>query len=440
MGKNIDKPVARSRRTARKRPVAGDHAIEPSADLATAGTPAHEPGPSIARRISRTDGKAKPKGTGMAGNLLLLSFSVALAVGIAEVFLAAVPQLQVQAGEGEYVFCAPPHSRHLEHPEFGYIETPGASYFERNSSRDPWYYVKVNDEGFRDNHNHGGEQVIVLGDSFARGTLVNEYETFSSLMNQWYPDTGFRIYSAGGYGQANTLRIYQDKGTRIPHRLVIQQFTLPNDIDDNVERTRMAGDGVEIDFAKITAKTTQGTVFLLGVHASLWRTSNLYRLIYSSVIRSRVENWDARRNIDNALELTRRLLVGLAEEARANDADLLVLVIPGWPEIVGRDDGMASESQREMLRGFVSQTPNASVLDVTPRLASEDPDRTYGVIDKHLTPYGHFVVADVLDQWLWQTWRGGSEGTRPEREFVEYPPVTADCTLADDYLDWVKSL
>ncbi|MFC6487595.1 hypothetical protein [Nitratireductor sp. GCM10026969] len=379
------------------------------------------------------------KGAKIAGTLGLLSLSVAVTVGFFEALLAAFPGLQVQANEGEYIFCSP-STRHVEHPRFGHTETPGASYFERNSPRDPWYYVHINEEGFRDNQRHSGERVIVLGDSMTRGTLVNEYESYGSLINQWHPDMGFHIYGVGGYGQANTLRIYQDKGAEIPHRLVIQQITLPNDLDDNVERTRRVGDGFEVDFAKVTAKTTEGTLLLLRVHQFLWQASSLYRIVYDATFRASVQNWDARRDIDNALDLTRRLLAGLAAEAAANKADLLLLVIPGWPEIVGRDDGMAPERQREMLRAFVEDVPNAHLLDATPGLARADPDLTFGVIDKHLTAYGHFLLAEALDQWLWQDWQGKSSDVRSRRTFVQQPAIVPDCALTEDYLDWVRPI
>ncbi|MCT7376924.1 hypothetical protein [Chelativorans salis] len=413
--------------------------LELSTETAVAGT-RHDTGSAVETPTGRVGRKARGRAAAIAGNLLLLGLSIAFVVALFETFLAAFPQFQVQANEGKYLFCSPPYTRHVEHPVFGYTESPGASYFERNSRLDPWYYVRVNEEGFRDNQSHDGERVIVLGDSMLRGTLVNEHETFASLMNQWHPDMGFHIYGVGGYGQANTLELYRDKGATLPHRLVIQQFTLPNDLDDNVERAKRAGDGIEVDFEKITAKTTESTIFLLEVHKFIWRVSSLYRIVYNFSIRSHFENWDARRDIDNALELTRRLLVALAEAARANNADLLLLAIPGWPEIVGRDDGMAPERQREMLRAFVSETANAHLLDVTPRLVEADPSRTYGVIDKHLTPYGHFLVAEVLDQWMEEGWHGGPGGIASEREFVQQPAISPDCSLTDDYLEWVQPI
>ncbi len=98
------------------------------------------------------------------GNLLLFLTSIVLSLIVAESFLRIFPQLQNQTGEAEYLFCSSAKVRHSPHPTFGYLEVPGNSYFERFSTVDPWTYVKINDEGFRDNFDNNGKPVIVLGE------------------------------------------------------------------------------------------------------------------------------------------------------------------------------------------------------------------------------------------------------------------------------------
>ncbi len=84
-----------------------------------------------------------------------------------------------------------------------------------------------------------------------RGSLVNENETYTGLMDLWHPDMSFRNYGIGGYGQAHSIRVYEEKGRQLAHRLVVQQFSLSTDIDDNVERAALDGDSVKIDIKPV---------------------------------------------------------------------------------------------------------------------------------------------------------------------------------------------
>ena len=60
-----------------------------------------------------------------------------------------------------------------------------------------------------------------------RGSLVEENETFTSLLDTWHPDYSFRNYGIGGYGRANSIRIYEDKGAEtVAHKLVVQAVSL----------------------------------------------------------------------------------------------------------------------------------------------------------------------------------------------------------------------
>lgn len=333
-------------------------------------------------------------------NAMLIFLSALIALVFLEGAIRLFPQFQVQTGETEYHFCGAQQVRHKPHPAFGYTEAPGNVYFERNSLLDPWSFVSINAEGFRDNRDKQGQPVIVLGDSMTRGTIVNENETYVSLLDHWYSGLSFRNYGTGGYGQANEIRVYDEKSKQYPHKLVILQYSLSTDIDDNVERAVLDGNSVKINIRPI-AETPKGQQKTLAkIHMFLWQHSRLYPWFYVVALKPIFSNWDARRDMGSALEITRRLLVNLNEKVKANDATLLIVVLPSWAEIAGKNDGMEPERQRRMLRHFAASNPDVSLIDMTAVLAKEDPDKTYGVIDKHLTPYGHFLVAKAMDQWL----------------------------------------
>jgi hypothetical protein len=376
------------------------------------------------------------------GNILLVLASMLLAVVGAELLLRAFPALQVQTGEGEYRFCTETKLRHRPHDGYGYTEFPGNIYFERFSPLDPWAYVRINEDGFRDNYNSNGRPVLVLGDSMARGSLVNEWETFTDLMDGWHPEWSFRNFGVGGYGQANAIRLYEDKGSQLPHDLVIQQYSLSTDIDDNVERATLQGDGVDINIEPAVGTPRDAIKPVARIHMFFWQHSKVYPWLYNVAVRPYFSNWDARRDMGKALEVTRRLIVKLSQDTRAHNADLLILVIPSWAEMAGRNDGMEPTRQRAMLESVAATTPNTYLLDMTPVLAAEDPARTYGVIDKHLTPYGHFLLGKALERWMVTTWPRGpmqSVAAIPERSFRVPTPIVPSCRLADQYLQQIKA-
>ncbi|BCP53000.1 hypothetical protein K32_16170 [Kaistia sp. 32K] len=393
------------------------------------------PGPAFE---AETGAKTPPRHRAYIGNALLFSASILLSLAGAELVLRAFPQYQVQTGEGEYRFCTPIETRHRPHPTFGYTESPENSYFERFSTADPWSYVHINAEGFRDNFDTHGKPILVLGDSMTRGSLVNENETFTDLMDAWHPEWAFRNYGVGGYGQANSIRVYEDKAPALPHTLVIQQYSLSTDIDDNVERASLNGDTVDINIHPAVGTAKDSMKPLARIHLFLWNNSKVYPWIYNTAVRPYFGNWDARRDINTAIEITRRLLGKLAQEAQANNADLLILALPSWAEMAGRDDGMDPKRQRVMLEAFAAATPNAYLLDMSPVLSAQDPSKTYGVVDKHLTPYGQFLVAESIERWLMTDWARGPKATvLPAHEFHAPEPVIPDCSRADAYLKLV---
>jgi hypothetical protein len=376
------------------------------------------------------------------GNILLVLASTMLVLVCAELILRSFPRLQVQTGEGEYRYCTAIHDRHRPHAAYGYTEYPGNSYFERYSTVDPWAYVRINAEGFRDNYGTNGRPVLVLGDSMTRGSLVNENETYTDLMDSWHPEWSFRNYGVGGYGQANTVRLYEEKAPSLRHDLVIQQYSLSTDLDDNVERATLSGGTVKINIKPAAGTPSDSVKPLVRLHLFFWNYSKVYPWLYNVAIRPYFGNWDARRNIDDAIEVTRRLFAKLANEAKSQGADLLVLVLPSWAEMAGRDDGMDPKAQRAMLKAFAAATPSVYLLDMTPVLAAEDPDRTYGIVDKHLTPYGHFIVAQALERWMVSEWPRGPRTTvtaMPTRSFHPSTPIVPKCKLAEGYLDLVKA-
>ena len=155
------------------------------------------------------------------GNVAITLASGATGLLACELLMHVFPEFQLPVSDEQYLFCGQVHARHQAHPLYGYTEIPGNTYFERFSNVDPWNFVRVNGEGFRDNAPRTGQAIFVLGDFMVRGSLVKEGETFTSLLNQWHPQFSFLNYGIGGYGQPNSIRVYEDKARATPHKLLI---------------------------------------------------------------------------------------------------------------------------------------------------------------------------------------------------------------------------
>jgi len=366
-------------------------------------------------------------------NLAMMAGSIAAGLLVCEMLLHVFPEFQVPVSDEQYLFCGAGHSRHQAHPLYGYTEVPGNTYFERFSNVDPWNFVRVNAEGFRDSSPRTGQPVFVLGDSMTRGSLVEENETFTSLLDSWHPEYSFRNYGIGGYGQPNSIRIYEDKGGGVTHKLVVQAVSLGTDLEDNAERAVLApDDSVDITVEPANAPGNQPGL-LLRTHFFLWKNSKLYQALYSTALRPLFGNKDSRRNITNAMEVTKRLLIRLAADAKSNGADLLVVILPSWAEMDGRNEVFHPQKQRDMIKKVAAETTGVYVVDPTPRLRAEGASRTYGIVDKHLNPLGHFLVAEAIDKWLVNDWPGRPQGiSASSRQYVPQQPVTANCANLPD--------
>ncbi len=262
-----------------------------------------------------------------------------------------------------------------------------------------------------------------------RASVVDESEGFTYLLNTWRPELSFRNYGIGGYGQANSLRVYEDIGAATPHRLVVQGVSLSTDLGDNARLAELDGDDVVVNVVAKEMDTPRNASLALKIHRALYANTTVYPLVYAIALRRFVEDHDH----DQELEITRRLLERLASEARRHDADLLLLVLPGWAEVAGLDDGKQPERQRDMLAAFAAAHESVYLLDPTPELAAAGAEASYGVLDKHLSASGQFIVATTLDRWISRDWPGGPGEEPPTRAFTPHPAVRADCAEADRY-------
>lgn len=373
----------------------------------------------------------------MVKNALLAIASLVVAVVVLELVLEARPDLRVHNDSPEFVFCEGASQRYHQDPLFRKAEVPGSIYFENNGVG--WSIHINNERGFRDVFDSGQQHVIVLGDSFTRGTSVNDHQTIPYLLDLWTPDTAFHSFAIGGYGTADAYRAYQVVAKEWDHRLVILYYFLGNDLRNNLAgNVEFEGDDAyqmelgDVDMASAPER------LLAKWHRYLRASSHVYNLAYASmqtIASGRRGHQLPADKLARGTEITKALLLSLGREAAHNDADLLIVILPSWNEVmnVGAEDDPAM--QRRLIAQVSDELDNVYVIDVTPDVEALGARRAYGQVDKHFSPLGAYATAKATYEWLHRDWPRGPKTNRQAPPFdgnswgVDRP----DCTLVDSY-------
>lgn len=375
----------------------------------------------------------------MLRNLLLVVLSSTVAIALIELLLVLQPGLQAENPPEAYVFCEGPPRRLRPHVVLGATEAPGSAYFERKTEADGWAVHIYNEAGFRDLFNTGSEHVIVLGDSFTRGTLVNNDETFAYLLDLWHPDVAFHNFGTGGYGTGDAYRLYRSVARPIDHDLVVLAYFVGNDLIENLRfdptRARAnrrppaaSGDGQSGTAAQDAA--------LLRLHVFLRTHSRAYSLVYTTLKKALhgahpgvLMSAPARAH---ALDVTRLILEDLIGEAASNGADLLIVILPYWNEFADPDASRFADLQRGLIGDLAGRYDHVHSLDLLDVIRRAGPEAAFGVVDKHFSRYGQYLTARAIHDWINRGWRRGPMAVGQAPPFdPDRPPVVPDCeTLA----------
>jgi hypothetical protein len=363
-------------------------------------------------------------------NILLVVLSSALGIVVIEGFLMWNPEFQALAPVPDRVFCAGPPGRMERHELFGWTEVPNSAYFERTSDADGWAVHIYNADGFRDLYDSGAEHVIVLGDSFARGTLVNNDESFPHLLDSWSPDVAFHNFATGGYGTENSLSVYEVMSSKVPHQLVILAYFLGNDLRDNLESYERE----ERASSPETGDTRTWFETLKEVNSKIRQGVRTYNLLYSSV-RPAFGGFDLpHHRVEGGLKITNDLLIALVNQVKSNGAELLIVALPSWNQTNNYGDPEEAAGQRALLAKIAGEWDHVHLIDMWDMIARGEVDRVYGIKDKHFSRYGHYLTAKVIHEWINMEWQ---RGPRPGRQAPPFQapstPVEPDCALIPEY-------
>jgi hypothetical protein len=383
------------------------------------------------------------RGGNVLKNVLLVIGSVVAAFIAFELLLSARPDLQAAKPSREFVFCEGDPQRYREDPVFRKAEVPNSIYFEHNGER--WSIHLNNERGFRDVFDSGDQHVIILGDSFTRGTSVNDHQAIPYLLDLWHPDIAFHSFAAGGYGTADAYRAYQAIAQDWDHRLVILNYFLGNDLRNNVAGEILLqgddpweanhGNAVQLGEVQMAGAPKR---LLTRYHRLMRANSHVYNLAYTSariMATGRKGDQLPPDQLARGAEITRGLLFSLGREAAKHDADLLIVIIPSWNEILelGAEDD--PDLQRRIIGQVAGELDNVFVLDLADRVRALGARSVYGPVDKHFNPLGAHMAAKATFEWMHRDWRRRPQTnqTAPAFDDDHWGVERPDCDLVNEY-------
>jgi hypothetical protein len=370
-------------------------------------------------------------------NGLLIVGSLAIAIVAFEALLRARPDLRAARAGPSFVFCQGAHQRYQQHPAFRKAEIPASVYFEHNGER--WSIHLNNALGFRDVFDRGDRHAIILGDSFTRGTSLHEHQTIPYLLDLWSPEVAFHSFAIGGSGTADALRVYRAIERDRDHRLVVLDYFLGNDLRNNLagDAELEGNDAGQVQLGKVQIASALERA-LQRAHGFMRASSQAYNLAYAAakiMTTGRRGEPLAADRFAQGIELTEGLLSSLGREAARNAADLLIVIIPSWNELIDLGAEDHPLLQREMIGQVAAGLDNVYVLDLTDELQKLGARDLFGQVDKHLNPLGAHTAARLIYEWMERDWPNGPRTGAQAPPFADddWGITRPDCSLVDGY-------
>lgn len=394
----------------------------------------------------------RPKG--LASNVLMLAGSTLVSLLVLEAGARAVLALRPASGVAEaacsgevYAFSPSRHHRFI----------PGSC--TRHQSPEFDYLWRINSLGMRDREHPrhkpaGVYRILVLGDSFVQGHGVRLEDTMVARLETSLARTPreptIEVLNAGIFGYSPLLEYLYLRELIQPFDpdLVIVGFFLGNDVGEDdfyASRARFGPGGESATFSDLDWPWSAIVKALYGDAASpapppssvpsigrsgtvdgLRERSALLRFVDGRLagIRNR-RDYTRRREREFALVAARRgdirydlglvnypsgsrdsrlgywklsleYLEKMRRECAAHGAPMVLMVIPPIERLLGQT---TLEEPYEVLKDF-GRVHDVPVVDLLPSFQGEAPENVYFKYDRHWTPRGQQMAADVLEAEL----------------------------------------
>jgi lysophospholipase L1-like esterase len=347
----------------------------------------------------------------LASLTVVSSLILALVVGELAIRVFWVPPSELSTAMSE------------KHPYYGLVPRPGIT--GRHVKMEFDYEFTNTSQGFRGDTLFSSSRpeniqnrILFLGDSFTWGSGSANDKAFVERIYSRIPHTEVINSGVNGYGQRQELARLDVLGPALKPDLVVLMFFW-NDIEDNI-KVSSPNFSVAIDGRVIRTDLSIPEDFdpLLSRYAAepidkteekVWRKTFLYKLFKEGarafrhrlfgIVGGFIKNEEQR---ENAWKVTSELLRLIKLRSEEIGATLLVVSIPDY-ELVSPDGKLkGQEAVKIEIEDRIRQELDAlqiEYFDLLPELklrqeASRGP--LYYLTDRHLTPDGNEVVADVL--------------------------------------------
>lgn len=265
-------------------------------------------------------------------------------------------------------------------PDLGYRLRPGICEFENIEFRTT---LHINEQGLRDEEVlHPA--VIVLGDSHTMGWGVEQDETFVERLEKQLQQP---VLNAGiaSYGTVRELRLFEQLPTDSLQTLVIQY----NEGDPMENRPYVEQGELQISSAaqyqQRVDSHTQTTRYWLGKY--VWVMSRLTAQTLWYQVRG-----NAPQNIEETLTDAEEAAMFWAILKHHADQLRGLRIVVFESQTFSPSDGAFIRALNEHLEEAAALGLHIETLDVGPLLSPQH----YYVLDDHMNPEGHRVVADAL--------------------------------------------
>lgn len=266
--------------------------------------------------------------------------------------------------------------------------------------RVPFHY---NNLGFRDENiaqkPPNVRRILMLGDSFIESLEVEYPKTFPVLLeryvNERSPDWEVAVVGSQGYSTSQELLAFRRFHEVISPDIVLLCFYCGNDFEDNLRpKFAFLNDTGKLEIPRNEEPRWKHTI--RGLQRWLYESSHLAFLLKNSLesmanIRLEPDSKSATKADKTYMqEITRKLVIQLAEEVRATGAEFRVVVIPF------RDDLIAGDHENPSFIGGVCAENSIPILDLSPLL---DADKFFET-DVHFNLDGHEIVANAIHAFV----------------------------------------
>ncbi|WP_338241674.1 SGNH/GDSL hydrolase family protein [Aurantiacibacter hainanensis] len=374
-------------------------------------------------------------------SIVIAGLSTVFALLIVEIGLRVLDPLDFQPhasremanvplGASPFYFCEGGPQQLVAHPVVNSRELPNQRYFE--FLNDSASLIETNEYGFRGEFDLGDaeERILVLGDSFVRGTLADETETIPALLSQWSQGTHFVNLGTGGHGTMQHALTYQEFKDTIPHEVVLLFVFNGNDLADNLDFKAWQDDPEANSREPSAMQRLKQMLFTLHVGKLLQRFKEGYLdgYRYSSTPSEDEE------------ELLAQSLAELSRSVADQGARLFVFSLPEASEFFEdkrmslREDAVGYGNATRGLLQEAAEENGFTYLDLKPvledaaREAGIPTSELFGNPDYHLREPGNFAVARAAAQLLQEN---GAAVVVPDAEFMDrtsFDPSNVACS------------